>query len=88
MLLFIHLDSPNFIPRAWIGAFSVTTALIHIVLTGPDTFEATQLNQKNLKSQKLLRAALGGMTGILILPVVLILLGAVARTGYKRVRAR
>jgi phosphate transport system permease protein len=36
-------------------------------------FEATQLNQKNLKSQKLFRAALGGMTGILILPVVLIL---------------
>ena len=36
-------------------------------------FEATQLNQKNQFKQKLFRAGLGTMTGILILPVVLIL---------------
>ena len=36
-------------------------------------FEATQLNRKNDTRQKLFRLALGTMTGILILPVVLIL---------------
>jgi len=36
-------------------------------------FEATQNNLKNLGRQKLFRALLGGMTAILILPVVLIL---------------
>jgi phosphate transport system permease protein len=36
-------------------------------------FEATQLNRKNETQQKLFRAALGSMTGILILPVILIL---------------
>jgi phosphate transport system permease protein len=36
-------------------------------------FEATQLNRRNLVAQKLFRLALGIMTGILILPVILIL---------------
>jgi phosphate transport system permease protein len=36
-------------------------------------FEATVLNRKNRTRQKLVRIALGSMTGILILPVVLIL---------------
>ena len=36
-------------------------------------FEATRLNRKNLAIQKLFRLALGSMTGILILPVILIL---------------
>jgi phosphate transport system permease protein len=36
-------------------------------------FEATQLNRRNETTQKLFRFALGGMTGILILPVILIL---------------
>ena len=36
-------------------------------------FEATQLNRKNETQQKLFRGGLGTMTGILILPVVLIL---------------
>jgi phosphate transport system permease protein len=36
-------------------------------------FEATRNNRKNLGRQKLFRALLGGMTAILILPVVLIL---------------
>jgi len=36
-------------------------------------FEATQLNRRNETTQTLFRIALGGMTGILILPVVLIL---------------
>ena len=36
-------------------------------------FEATQLNRRNKTTQKLFRIALGGMTGLLILPVVLIL---------------
>jgi phosphate transport system permease protein len=36
-------------------------------------FEATQLNRRNETMQKLFRFALGGMTGILILPVILIL---------------
>jgi phosphate transport system permease protein len=36
-------------------------------------FEATQLNSRNETTQKLFRFALGGMTGILILPVILIL---------------
>jgi phosphate transport system permease protein len=36
-------------------------------------FEATQLNRKNQAKQKWFRAGLGTMTGILILPVVLIL---------------
>ncbi len=36
-------------------------------------FEATQLNRKNETRQKLFRGGLGTMTGILILPVVLIL---------------
>jgi phosphate transport system permease protein len=36
-------------------------------------FEATALNRRNENAQKLFRLALGGMTGILILPVVLIL---------------
>jgi phosphate transport system permease protein len=36
-------------------------------------FEATQNNRKNLRRQKFFRALLGGMTAILILPVVLIL---------------
>ncbi|MGK2925886.1 MAG: phosphate ABC transporter permease PstA [Lysobacterales bacterium] len=36
-------------------------------------FEATQLNHRNKTTQKLFRIALGGMTGLLILPVVLIL---------------
>jgi len=36
-------------------------------------FEATQLNRRNETTQTLFRVALGGMTGILILPVVLIL---------------
>lgn len=36
-------------------------------------FEATQLNRRNKTTQKLFRFALGGMTGLLILPVVLIL---------------
>jgi len=36
-------------------------------------FEATQLNRRNDTTQRLVRVALGGMTGLLILPVVLIL---------------
>jgi len=36
-------------------------------------FEATRLNRKNQSRQKLFRIALGSMTGILILPVVLIM---------------
>ena len=36
-------------------------------------FEATRINRKNLGRQKLFRVLLGGMTGILILPVILIL---------------
>ena len=36
-------------------------------------FEATQNNRKNLGRQKLVRSLLGGMTAILILPVVLIM---------------
>jgi phosphate transport system permease protein len=36
-------------------------------------FEATSLNQKNLRNEKLVKASLGMMTGLLILPVVLIL---------------
>jgi phosphate transport system permease protein len=36
-------------------------------------FEATRINRKNHARQKLVRAGLGTMTGILILPVVLIL---------------
>jgi len=36
-------------------------------------FEATQNNRKNLGRQKLVRGLLGGMTAILILPVVLIM---------------
>ena len=36
-------------------------------------FEATQLNRKNETRQKLFRLGLGAMTGLLILPVVLIL---------------
>ena len=36
-------------------------------------FQATQVNRKNLGRQKLFRILLGGMTAILILPVVLIL---------------
>jgi phosphate transport system permease protein len=36
-------------------------------------FEASQLNRKNQTRQKLFKIALGGMTGLLILPVILIL---------------
>ncbi|MEE8495209.1 MAG: phosphate ABC transporter permease PstA [Xanthomonadales bacterium] len=36
-------------------------------------FEATQLNRKNQRIQKLYRLLLGSMTGLLILPVILIL---------------
>jgi len=36
-------------------------------------FEASQLNRKNDARQKLFKIALGGMTGLLILPVILIL---------------
>ncbi len=36
-------------------------------------FEATQINRKNLGRQKISRIVLGGMTAILILPVILIL---------------
>ena len=36
-------------------------------------FETTQLNRKNLARQKLFQIALGSMTGLLILPVILIL---------------
>lgn len=36
-------------------------------------FEATLLNRRNKTTQKLFRIALGGMTGLLILPVILIL---------------
>ena len=36
-------------------------------------FEATHLNRRNETTQQLFRLALGGMTGILILPVILIL---------------
>ena len=36
-------------------------------------FETTQLNRKNLARQKLFQTALGSMTGLLILPVILIL---------------
>jgi phosphate transport system permease protein len=36
-------------------------------------FEATHLNRRNESTQRLFRIALGGMTGILILPVVLIM---------------
>lgn len=36
-------------------------------------FEATQLNRRNETTQKLFRLALGGMTGLLILPVILIM---------------
>ncbi|MEW8041402.1 MAG: hypothetical protein AB2777_19620, partial [Candidatus Thiodiazotropha endolucinida] len=34
-LLVTHLESPNFSPRALIGAFSGTTGRIGLVLTGP-----------------------------------------------------
>ena len=36
-------------------------------------FEATQLNRKNMTNQRLVTIGLGTMTGILILPVILIL---------------
>jgi len=36
-------------------------------------FQATQINRKNLGRQKLFRILLGGMTGLLVLPVILIL---------------
>jgi len=36
-------------------------------------FEASRLNRKNQLTQKLFRLALGGMTGLLILPVILIM---------------
>jgi phosphate transport system permease protein len=36
-------------------------------------FEATSLNRSNLRNEKLVRATLGLMTGLLILPVILIL---------------
>lgn len=36
-------------------------------------FEATQLNRRNRSVQRLIRGLLGGMTGLLMLPVVLIL---------------
>jgi phosphate transport system permease protein len=36
-------------------------------------FESSQLNRKNQTRQKLFKIALGGMTGLLILPVILIL---------------
>ena len=36
-------------------------------------FEATQLNRRNETTQKLFRMALGSMTGLLILPVILIM---------------
>jgi phosphate transport system permease protein len=36
-------------------------------------FEATSLNRSNLRNEKLVRASLGLMTGLLILPVILIL---------------
>jgi phosphate transport system permease protein len=36
-------------------------------------FKATALNRRNRTTQKLFRLALGGMTGILVLPVILIL---------------
>ena len=36
-------------------------------------FEATQLNRRNETTQKLFRLALGSMTGLLILPVILIM---------------
>ncbi len=36
-------------------------------------FEATQVNRKNLGQQKIFRILLGGMTAVLILPVILIL---------------
>ena len=36
-------------------------------------FEATQINRKNLSRQKMFRILLGSMTGILILPVILIM---------------
>ncbi len=36
-------------------------------------FEATQTNRKNLSRQKMFRILLGTMTGILILPVILIM---------------
>ncbi len=36
-------------------------------------FEATSLNRKNLRNERLVKASLGLMTGLLILPVVLIL---------------
>jgi phosphate transport system permease protein len=36
-------------------------------------FEATQINRKNLSRQKMFRILLGTMTGILILPVILIM---------------
>ena len=36
-------------------------------------FEATQNNRRNLGRQKLVRSLLGGMTAILILPVILIM---------------
>jgi len=36
-------------------------------------FEASRLNRKNQSTQKLFRLALGGMTGLLILPVILIM---------------
>jgi hypothetical protein len=36
-LLVAHLESPNFSPRASIGAFSGPTAPIQVVLTGPNS---------------------------------------------------
>ena len=36
-------------------------------------FEASQLNRKNTTRQKLFRAGLGTMTGLLILPVAIVL---------------
>jgi len=44
-------------------------------------FEATRLNRKNLAIQKLFRLALGSMTGILILPVILILCTLIYKGG-------
>ncbi|PUB81441.1 MAG: hypothetical protein DBP01_16500, partial [gamma proteobacterium symbiont of Ctena orbiculata] len=38
-LLVAHLESPNFTPRALIGAFSDTTEPIGLVLTGPKGLE-------------------------------------------------
>jgi len=43
-LLVVHLELPNFSPRALIGAFSGATVPVRLVLTGPKTISCAAIN--------------------------------------------